>query len=158
MPGTKKYRPSLTLTQINHITSLCRSESPVSPNSIQLLAYLASYTIKANAGLVSSSHDALSLTAKSPSDLLAELGGEITDSTSYIPTDLSQPHYWQQCYEKWSATPGQCTEAEVEAANEHRYLNDMMSPEEVAEFDSKASGIAAQIAIDNIGGSNNESS
>lgn len=61
---------------------------------------------------------------------------EPTKVAELMPEDfLSNKLYWEHCYNKYIATPELCTIREIEASQEHRYINDMMTPEEEADFE-----------------------
>jgi len=58
-------------------------------------------------------------------DIVAATGGE------------TKEEYWSRCHSKYLELPMACTVAEIDAAQEHRYLHDLMSPEEVATYEAK---------------------
>lgn len=136
MSGTKKYRPSLTMTQITTLIELCKNQQPMSPNIMDVLSVLAPYYTKIQLGTVQPNHT-VSNKPKTPADLLTELGCNDSTGESYISTNMSKAHYWEQCYNKLLTNgPDLLTAEELAGAQEHRYLNNLMTPEEVAEFDA----------------------
>lgn len=143
MPGTKKYRPSLTPTQISNIIELCKHQEPISPEAFSIIAVLAPFYTKISLGGVTASHNTKQARAKTPSELLDSLGGfDGIDNHAGSGTNLglSNPHYWAECYDKSLNPDAKLTAKELEGCNEHRYLNDMMSAEEVKAFET-GSGI-----------------
>lgn len=117
-----KYRPVLTAAQITHILSLAKLESPMTDTSISVIATLSPFLAKIeNAGIT----PAYSTQAATSKDL--DLGGSYQHE--------SKEAYWEHCYTKTKANPTSCSLEEIEAANEHRYIKDLMSVEEQAVFE-----------------------
>jgi hypothetical protein len=140
MTAKQKYRPSLTEAMILHCIDLAKNESPISPESIQLLGVLAPFHAKiANEAKLPAYS---TQRKKTVTEMLADLGGlESADNYagSGTNTDLSNPHYWAECYEKAEESGiNALTVREHRGYNEHRYLNELMTPEEVAIFESEA--------------------
>lgn len=130
----KKYRPSLSIPQLNTIIELAKNQSPMAPDTAEVLGVLIPYVAKINLAAVSPSYTMQA--KKTPLDLLDELGGlEGSDYNQASNTAISKPHYWKECYDKYKNDPEPCTFPELEAVNEHRYLNNLMTPEEVTEFE-----------------------
>lgn len=130
----QKYRPSLSIPQLNTIIELAKNQSPMAPDTAEVLGVLIPYVAKINLAAVSPSYTMQA--KKTPLDLLDELGGlEGSDYNQASNTAISKPHYWKECYDKYIDTPKLCTLEELEAVNEHRYLNNLMTPEEVTEFE-----------------------
>jgi len=48
---------------------------------------------------------------------------------------LTKEDYWEACYKKHQKYPDHCTIRDLEAAKEHMYLNGLMTPEEIKEFE-----------------------
>ena len=134
----KKYRPVLSATAIAHIVSLAKSESPISSASIEVIGILAPFLAKIeNAGI------AEAYEIKPPKMTIEEslgLQAPITTLASkYSPSPdtayLSKEELWKVCYDKYSLDPISCSVSEIQAAREHMYLNDLMSPEEIEDFE-----------------------
>ena len=124
-----KYRPVLTATQILHILTLAKTESPISSASISLIATLAPFQAKIeNAGIA----PAYTTTPIVSATSLEGLGALAPLET----TPYNKEEYWQRCYTKYSANPVACSLEEIHAAKEHMYLHELMSAEEVAEFEA----------------------
>ncbi len=130
-----KYRPSLTAEQILKIIELAKLEAPISNTSIQLVSILSSIVAKIENGALVASY----VPAPPKPSLLESLGGPTTPSST---ASLSKEQQWELAYNKYSATPLACTATEILEAKEHMYLNDLMSAEEIAEFE-KAMFLAA---------------
>lgn len=127
MPAPKtKYRPSLTADQIRHLINLARSESPLSNLSIEILGVLSPFLAKIeNAGI-----EPAYTTSSKPS--IEEKLGMI--ETSSIPKE----EYWAECYSKWEKYgPTACTVQELKAVQEYKYLHNLMSAEEIIEFEKQ---------------------
>ena len=150
-----KYRPVLTAEQITHILHLAKTESPISNASISVISVLAPFEAKIlNAGIKPA------YTEAPKKDILESLGGRTpaqkmadppritsypTDSASSASSPVSTEHLtkeqrWEAAYNKWSTNPSSCSLQEIKDAQEHRYLNDLMSPEEMVEFELSATG------------------
>jgi hypothetical protein len=63
--------------------------------------------------------------------LITSLGGQL------IPEGMAKEDYWQDCYQKYINTPGDCTLQEINGAKEHMYLNGLMTPQQVALFEEE---------------------
>ena len=133
-----KFRPVLTLEQIQHTIKLAKLESPISDASINLIATLTPYIAKIEAQSIAAAY-----TTKERQNLESKLGftsteiAEITGNSEHIAAAMNKEEYWKACYLKYSANPTVCTTSEILAAQEHMYLNDLMSPEEMVEFEKK---------------------
>jgi len=126
-----KYRPVLTAKQILHILTLAKTESPsISAASLDVISSLAPFQAKiANAGIV----PAYTLQPVKPSNTSLEgLGGT---STTIPTTYSSKQELWAASYAKFKQSPVECSLEEIEEAKEHMYLNDLMSPAELEEFE-----------------------
>lgn len=137
--ATTKYRPVLPDYLITHILSLANKDvqsGSTNYNSVELIGILAPFKAKI---------DSLSITAAyttSPKETIEEkLGMDATpaptsaymlDGTYYTTKEL----YWQACYYKAVKSPQSVTLWEVKMANEYRYLNGLMSPEEISRFEA----------------------
>jgi hypothetical protein len=129
-----KYRPVLTLEQMKHIISLAKA----TPNedSISVISTLYPYIAKAEMQAIVPAY-----TIKEKPTLETKLGFSheeitaITGNHNHISEAMDKEVYWKLAYEKWLANPDSCTTDELLAANEHRYLHDLMTPEEMVEFE-----------------------
>lgn len=127
-----KYRPSLTAAQIEQIIHLSKQDIS-NPLNLSLITVLAPFKAKIdNEGLV----PAYSATPRS--SLLEQLSSNLEDDKVSLEAGDKEA-YWEQCYLKMQKLGiTSCSLAEIQAANEYRYLNDLMSEEEVAAFELKA--------------------
>jgi hypothetical protein len=129
-----KYRPSLTAEQVNHILALAKTESPISELSFSLISTLAPFQAKIQNAGIQASH----VMANKPSVTSMEgLGAAPTSSVN--PNDMTKEEYWEVCYAMYKTNPANCNLTEIEAAQEHRYLNDLMTPEEEADHENSTS-------------------
>lgn len=142
-----KYRPVLTAGQIAHMLSLAQAHFMSKPEgltiendtrdiSFSIIATLSPFKAKIDALAINPTYTTKPDRA---SALLESLGEDVpASSISDIPANfISKEAYWSYCYNKWQADPTSCTMAEFIASNEHRYLYDLMSPEEVAKHEAK---------------------
>ena len=136
MKDKTKFRPVLTLEQIQHTIKLAKLETPISDTSISLIATLTPYIAKIEARSIAAAY-----TTKERLSLESKLGfsseeiAETIGNSEHIAAAINKEEYWKVCYEKWLDNPVNCTVSEILAANEHRYLNDLMTPEEMVEFE-----------------------
>lgn len=141
--NSKKYRPVLTKEQIDHILSLAKREIPISDLSVSLIASLAPFTAKIESNAV------LPAYTEKPRVSLAESLGFTTSATFHddmigVPEYTAPPgkqftkeEFWAASYAKYLIDPASCTMAEIDGAHEHMYLNELMTPEQLAEFENK---------------------
>jgi len=71
----------------------------------------------------------------------AQLEPEEIDPASFSSKTL----YWEACYEKYVTDLDSCSLTEIDAANEHRYINELMTEEEMAKADEALFTEAARI-------------
>lgn len=123
--GEPKYRASLTESNIDKILSLCKLEAPMSNESMYLIGYLAPIKTKIiNAGITAA------YTTAPKASVEESLGMAAIETRS-------KEAIWKDCYYKWKEDPTSCSLEEINGANEHRYLEDMMTPEEETEWENK---------------------
>lgn len=67
--------------------------------------------------------------------ILEDLGVDESELATLDGTETKE-QYWKRCYLKYVEDEYSCTVPEIEAALEHKYLNDLMSPEEEANFET----------------------
>lgn len=136
--STAKYRPSLSAETIEHLIVLAKKDllsyEPVNQKASTLaLSILAPFQAKIqNSGIV----PAYSVSDKIPLTLAESLGMVTVSTVQTNNPSLTKEEYWEQCYHKTLQSPETCTLAEIEASKEHKYLNDLMTPEELASFES----------------------
>ena len=126
---TKKYRPSLTADDINHIISLAKKESPISIKSIDVLTKLAPFKAKIDVSSVDFGVGMIPTSSIS----------NVTSSSPINDIVLVKEEYWERCHDKYLADPEDCTVREIKAAQEHRYINDLMSSAEIIDFEASES-------------------
>ena len=128
-----KYRPVLTAAQIEHILTLAKLESPISATSFSVIATLSPFYAKIQNNAVTAAYN--TAPAASSKFSVSGLGGTSPaqpDNTSAT----AKEDYWEECYNKLQANSANgCTLQELEAAQEHRYLHGLMTPEEQANFE-----------------------
>lgn len=128
-----KYRPSLPAHLIAHIVDLAKKEIPMSTESIELIGILAPFMAK-----VENLAMAPAYTTTPKLSMFESIGGEVADASE------PKEEYWYRCYLKLIAKPNQCSLKEIEAANEHRYLNGLMDALEMASFEENCSLVQPQ--------------
>tara|TARA_R110000803_G_scaffold207182_1_gene274960 strand:+ start:4344 stop:4775 length:432 start_codon:yes stop_codon:yes gene_type:complete len=127
-----KYRPVLTAEQIEHILTLAKLESPMSSASISILGSLSPFFAKIQNKAVNAAY---STTEKSSKFSIESLGGSAT-GPDLAPNVGDKEEYWERCYNQWLIDPTSLSLNGIEAANEHRYLHGIMTPEEQASFET----------------------
>lgn len=137
-----KYRPVLTAEQITYIITLAKREVPMSDLSFSVIASLAPFAAKIEAEALSPAY----ITAPPPTSLLEKLGGEFCKDENVGVPELpalltkTKEERWASSYALYQIYPEKCTIEEIEDAHEHMYLNDLMTPEQVAAFEAKMLG------------------
>jgi len=128
-----KFRPVLTASQILHIIEFCKKERPQTDMGFSIQAALVSFKDKIEDGTITPSYQ-----TKTPLDIsLEELGFTDDDVNSSIDIRLSKETYWKECFNKYTRDPNSCSVKQIAAADEHRYLNDLMSDKEIIDFEKK---------------------
>lgn len=137
-----KYRPTLTADQITHIINLCKSESPLSNTSMAIMGVLAPFKAKIDLNTITPAY------TTSPRETLEEsLGLTLTNEEQEAlykeitmppewPDSIDKEAFWLHCYNKYKDSPDTCTEEEKHGAYEHMYLNDLMTPEQIKNFEA----------------------
>ena len=130
MNTANKYRPVLTAEQILHILTLAKTEQPaISNTSLSIIASLAPFQAKIdNAGII----PAYTMQPVKPNNTSLEA---LEGTVSAGSPPYNKEDYWERCYTKYSTNPVACNLEEIHAAKEHMYLNDLMSPTELEEFE-----------------------
>tara|TARA_R110000765_G_scaffold26322_2_gene64341 strand:+ start:12073 stop:12597 length:525 start_codon:yes stop_codon:yes gene_type:complete len=140
-----KYRPVLTAVQIEQILYLAKSEQPLSSMSMSLISTLAPFQAKIHNSALTPAYIIADNAKARQADVMQSLGSlSSLDSTvadpyaisAIKPNGLSKQQYWEACYNKFKLDPISCSLAEIEASQEHAYLNELMSPKELAAFES----------------------
>lgn len=136
----KKYRPVLTAAQIAHIVILCKQGETITSEDINVLKSLAPFEAKIQADAITPSYELAlpkpsleeSLGMENPVEQLDKLIPHMTCDTSH----LTKEEQWELAYKKWLLKPLSCTAHDLELANEHKYLHDLMTPEEVTAYET----------------------
>lgn len=148
VPKSKsKYRPVLKVSQIIHILKLAKSESPISSASISVIGTLAPFLAKIeNDGIQAAYTIAPTIPKQSTLESLGGTPASCDDSTllSEISAEglaLTKEEIWEKAYVLYKTNPTFCSLDTIQAAREHMYLNDLMSPEEAAEFEKETPNV-----------------
>ena len=144
-----KYRPVLTAVQIEQILYLAKSEQPMTAMSMSLISTLAPFQAKIHNSALTPAYIIADNAKARQADVMQSLGSlssldstvadpyAASTSTSAInPNGLSKQQYWEACYNKFKIDPISCSLAEIEASQEHAYLNELMSVKELAAFEN----------------------
>lgn len=131
MAGQTKYRPSLTSEQIAWLISAASREAATNHTALSILGVLAPFKAKIDMAAISPAYK----TAGKQS--VEEQLGMITPAAFAAyrlgsATYQTKEAYWEACYKLYQQSPEVCTVAEIQAANEHRYLHGLMTDEEIA--------------------------
>lgn len=121
MASAIKYRISMSVPQMKHILSVILS-TPSSDDDTGLITSLQKAILKAEVGLTKPSHVSI---AKQSID--TELG--------FTPID---PQSMSVLLETYKSNPSLLTPARMAQVQHHRYINDMMSAEEEAQYEQGA--------------------
>jgi len=78
-------------------------------------------------------------TSAPPKDAASTLEslGAAPETVAAIRGTQTKEQYWEECYLKFLDGAVSCTIPELDAAAEHRYLHDLMTPDELEVFESK---------------------
>jgi hypothetical protein len=118
--ASQKFRPYFTADELTEII-VCLKSSP-STRRIQLAQYLEGFLIKINHGVISPAH------TTRPS---------IEQKLGFTPIPASHHLTGEAAYEKWLINPLSATPKEIQEAQDWRYRNDLMSPDEEREYESR---------------------
>jgi hypothetical protein len=119
--------------------ALAKTETPLSTSSIELIGILAPFQAKIqNAGITAAY-------VHTPKESIEQSLGMLNtaDYTSYtqqkagmsMSPAMTKEEWWEACYVHYIKAPEYCTLQQIQAAREHMYLNDLMSDEEIREFE-----------------------
>jgi len=117
---TIKYRPYLTSAELDTIISALKTQS----SNISLIRYLDDFAHKI-------ARDSL----KPNLVLKPTISDKLELSGSKVQIDLVSLK--KQAYQKWLDHPANCNSQEIARMLMYKYENDLMSPEEEAEYESK---------------------
>ena len=112
-----KYRPSLSLSDMQFIYDTLLVQ-PASPQQQSILASFNKLILKAKHGITTPSHVATG----SPT-IEASLGFS------------SEDHTIETLMDAWNSNPSILSQSQIERIQHHRYLNDLMSPEEESQYE-----------------------
>jgi hypothetical protein len=141
MNPAAKYRPVLTAVQIEQILYLAKSEQPMTAMSMSLISTLSPFQAKIQNAAMAPAYVVVGASKPSEVEVMESLGGilDVMAANKTTPIDwsgLSKQEYWEACYNKFKTDRVSCNLSEIAASKEHAYLNDLMSPEELAEFEA----------------------
>lgn len=134
-----KYRPVLTATQILKVLELAKKEVPISSDSFSLISTLSVFAAKIENQAITPAYieepPALKVST------LEALGGTLCADasigvTEQLPEGMSKEAVWAVSYSKYKLDAASCSLQEIQEAQEHMYLNDMMTAEEILAFES----------------------
>jgi hypothetical protein len=138
--NTIKYRPVLTAKDILHILGLAKTEVPLTTASINVIQKLSVFQTKIeNSAILPAYSSIRESKAERDTDLLNSLGCNLTNSTTMtLDSNLhdTKEQYWKASFIKYSQDKKACSLDELHAAQEHRYLNDLMTAEEESVHES----------------------
>lgn len=142
---TSKYRPSLTGEQILHILTLVKRDYCVTEPVDTTLSFKVIQTLAPFQAKIESAAIAPAYTTQEPKpkvNSLEALGGEVdtiilSASDTMVASD-NKEQYWSSCYALYLLHPEKCTIAELQAAKEHMYINDLMTPEQEKDYEQQS--------------------
>ena len=137
-----KYRPVLTANQITHILNLAKLENPLSDISLSVISTLSVFQTKIDNAAVLPAYSSIQSTASASNAVTREEKqlldlGEIPATSTTTDTASTKEVLWEQAYQLYIADPTACSIATLSAAQEHMYLNDLMTAEQEAAWEAK---------------------
>ncbi len=122
---TEKFRPCLTSEQITHILSLCKKE--LSDRSLSVISVLVPFKAKIENNCISWSYS-----EGEKKSLIDSLGL----GNNEFKSSLSPNEKRKRAYDKWFQNPDSCNVDELEFVRDYRYINGMMNPEEILQYEA----------------------
>ena len=133
------FRVTVTAQMVNKIVELARTEQPFpSTISLEILGKFAGLKGKIDNNAINPAYTTAPAISK-----LESLGGisQQAPSTAYTLAGTSystKEEYWEACYKLYAVSPELCDMTTIMSGKEHAYLNDLMTEEEIAEFEAGA--------------------
>lgn len=117
----QKFRPYLTVQQLRYIVQLIEADNRSETEALKLRTAkeLKLFLIKSDLG------------ALTPAVVIAEKQS-MTERLGLVDPVSDR----EEAYNLWSRNPMLCTEQQIKQARLYRYENDLMSPEEEAEYEN----------------------
>lgn len=116
-----KYRPYFTASQIDELVFCLKQSS----SNVGLIRYLETFRAKI-------SFDAVSKVVATPRASIEDKLG-FSSPNPPAATPIVKEHYYQQ----WLESPDSLSMRELELAHTYRYENDLMTPDEEADFEKQ---------------------
>ena len=146
-----RYRPALTADEIRVLDSILKARyllesgmevvtTKLTTADYVILTQLQAKVTTLQAKVANNALQAAYVTKKHhiPEIATLESLGASEDMIAIATGGETKEAYWKRSYLKYSVSADICTVPEIEAAHEHMYLNDMMTPEQVARHEKKA--------------------
>ena len=137
-----KYRPSLTAIQVSYIVATFKASQPMTEEAYSIIATLDPFLTKIGNSSIAPSHIAQNKPVANSLDALgaytdvSKLPIPIDSNETINPADYSDKvSYWEACYTKYTASPASCSLIEITNAQEYKYLEGLMTEEEVVAFE-----------------------
>lgn len=117
----QKFRPYLTVQQLRYIVQLIEADNRSETEALKLRTAkeLKLFLMKSDLG------------ALTPAVVIAEKQS-MTERLGLVDPVSDR----EEAYNLWSRNPMLCTEQQIKQARLYRYENDLMSPEEEAEYEN----------------------
>lgn len=128
-----KYRPVLTAIQIEKICQLARLESPLSKEAISILSSLSPFLAKIENLAITPAYE---MDTVRKGSLLASLSDDMPSPASI----RDKAAFLESSYNTYILQPDKCSLAVIKAAKEYMYINELLSPKEVAAFEAEMLG------------------
>lgn len=125
----KKYRPVLSESAISHIILLCKQESPLSQESMEVISILAPFEAKIQNAGVSAAYVAnpkQSMEEKLGLGEAVEKAQHSFSSSSNHPSPANPEQKRYTAYMKWMEDSADCTLEEILLADTYRYEKGLM--------------------------------
>jgi len=147
-----KYRPVLKRAQLAKIVASLKADPEPDVDTYSSLAYLVPFIAKIDMKGMKAIYN---MAPEKPS-LLESLGaGAGTGSAMLQQSNADRERYWEECYNKYITDPSNCTHRQLDAAQEHMYINELMTEQQLQLFESGAMCIhnsTSSVDYDPIGG------
>ena|ERR1700748_57232 len=146
----KKYRPSLTMEQIDHIIKLLYKQNPSTAIDRICIAELGGYYNKIHTGRVGASYE---MTTKQEKELkrveqIAQSIGETIESQSQ-PIDRDAIR--KIAYDKWKQNPQSCSVDELEMVTDYTIAHGLNEKVKEMTFEEEMAALGLTIQIQNPG-------
>lgn len=127
-----KFRPSLSAAQISHLLWCLNSVDVHTEINKSCIKSLQVFKLKADHGIVTPSH-----VSTGRPDIMDSLGFIHKANGLMSQPELPPSYKEEMLYKVWKVTPHVLSASQLERVQMYRYTNDLMSPTEESEYESR---------------------